>query len=293
MQPFRSNNALAALSLEMGPIQSVEVAGSLSTTRFDATSESDLVSNFRSEGLLARYLLAIGPNNRLFLAADWQSASQNRTVVNIEPTDYRTRSVGLGMRRGAEPGLTSELRVSYAVVDFPDEEGEPFRGITAEGNLGLPAGGHGARGAEAEARAADLLLQYELFLPQRDDGDRLQPGDRSAPPDADERGWPDTIPIPSRSVSGHLRTRRSTIESGRNPGRYAYLVPSEGTRRRDHLRGGAVRLVYHVGRAMDLQLEYRRDRARSNIVAESAGVQYKIFDYDYESLTTSLIVGWQ
>jgi len=280
IQPFRSNSAHAALSLEMGPIQSVEVAGNLSATRFDATSESDLLPNFRSEGLLARYLVAIGPNNRLFLSADWQSASQNRRVVDIESMDYRTRSFGLGLRRGAEPGLTSELLVSYSVIDFPGEEGEPFRGITAEGNLGIQLGATAhvelkmKRGPRPSFFNANSFYLNEMM----------------------EIGYSQEIGQRLRMLMNVSAQNNSYSEPIRIVDLYAYLVPSDGIRRIDHLRGGTARLVYHVGRAMDLQLEYRRDRARSNIVAEgaeSAGVQYKILNYDYESLTTSLIVGWQ
>ena len=275
-QPFRSNSALAALSLEMGPIQSVEVGGNLINTRFDATSKSQPVFDSRSEGLGARYLLAIGPDNRLFLAADWQYDSQDRGMTQIGGADYRTRSVGLGLRRVTGPALNSELRASYAVVDFPDDPGKHFQGITAEGNLSRPLG-----------------VTAQLAL-------RLNRGPATSFFNENSFYLNEMMEIIySQQIGQRFRVQLTggfqhnsypePVDSSLDP----YLSPSEGTRRRDDLRGGTARLVYHVGRAMDLQLEYRRDRARSNIVAENEGVEYKIFDFDYESLTTSLIVGWQ
>jgi hypothetical protein len=275
-QPFRSNSAQAVLSLEMGPIQSVEVGGNLLNTRFDAISESQPAFESRSEGLGTRYLLAIGPDNRLFVAADWQYDSQDRGTRQIEPADYRTRSVGLGFRRDAGPVLSSELRVSYAVVDFPDDPGKHFQGITAEGNLGRPLGVtaqvtlmlyRGPRTSFFNVNSFYLNEMMEIGYSQ-EIGQRFRVQLTGG---FQHNSYPEPVD--------------SSLES--------YLSPSEGTRRRDDLRGGAARLIYHVGRAMDLRLEYRRDRARSNIVAESLGVPYKIFDYDYESVTTSLIVGWQ
>jgi len=295
VQPFRSNNAHAALSLEMGPIQSVEVAGSLSATRFDETGQSGLIPNFRSEGLLARYSVAIGPSNRLFLAADWQSASQGRRVVDIEPTDYRTHSVGLGLRRSAETGLTSELRVSYATIDFPEEGEEPFQGITAEGDLGIKLGAtthvalklrRGPRPSFFNASSFYLNEMVEIGYSQ-EIGQRLRMLLRVS---GQDNSYPEPVRVRVGSPDEEVydqNPRDGVLDL------YRYLVPSEGTRRRDHIRMGTVRFVYHVGRAMDLQLEYRRDRTRSNILAENEGAEYKIFNYDYESLTTSLIVGWQ
>lgn len=295
IQPFRSNSAMAGLSLEMGPVHSVEVAGTLNTTRFDATEQSGLVSSMRAEGLLARYLVTTGPSNQIYLAADWQSSSQKRKVMTIEPTDYRTRSAGLGMRRGVAPGLTSALRVSYAVVDFPDEEKDPYQGITAEGELGMQMGtsarvslklGRGPRTSFFNMNSFYLNEMLEVAY-SHEIGQRLRML-------MSLRGQDNSYPEPVRV---HVGSPDEEIYD-QNPTDgvldvYAYLLPSEGIRRRDHVRGGAVRFIYHVGRAMDLQLEYRRDRARSNMVAVQDGFEYKIFNYDSESLTTSLIVGWQ
>ncbi len=276
VQPFRSNTAHAALSMEMGPRQSAEVAGNLSATRFDETGQEIFIPNYRSEGLLARYGVVLGPGYGLFLAADWQSASQDRRSLDVGPTDYRTRSVGLGLRRSAASGLESELLVSYAILDATEGE-EPFRGITTEGNVGVKLGS-----------AARLAL-------------KLKRGPRPSFFNANSFYINEMIGISYSQEIGQ-RLRLTTQVFGQHNSYpdpvlvtdyYEYLAPSEGIRRRDRLRGGALSLVYHAARALDLQLEYRRDRVRSNIAAESLGVEYKIFNYDSESFVTSLIVGWQ
>ena len=285
-QPFRQNSAGAAFSLEMGPRQSAEMGGSVSTTRFDATSESDVIYNYRSEGLGARYLLAVGPDTRLFLAVDWRSDSQDRSLEEGGAlADYRTRSVGLGLRRGSGSNQTGELRMSYAVIDFPEDPEKRFQGITLEGDL---------------ARRLGATVQVAL---------RLNRGPRPSFFNVNSFYLNEMVEVGySHEIGQRLRVQLiggfqdNSYPEPVDPAFDPVLSPSEGIRRKDRIRSGTARILCHVARGMELQLEYQLGSARSNMVAErlvqeGAGdptmIEYRIFDYDYSAVTTSLIVGWQ
>ena len=73
---------------------------------------------------------------------------------------------------------------------------------------------------------------------------------------------------------------------------YAYLVPSEGIRRKDRLEGESLKLLIKLGRPLALDVGVSRSSVRSNIVAESNGDRYQIFNYDYMAVTANLNVGW-
>ncbi len=302
-RPYEDNRALAWLTLSLGAVQSLEVGGVVDATRIMEMDVFGTSFDTSSRDLFARYLVSTGPDFQLYGTTEYQSVSQTRLNLPISPSDYRTRSVGAGFRRQKEQGLTSDLQVSYAVTDFPNGGGVPYSGISVEGDLGRRVGVAGLLGLKLHQGPYTSFFNTNAFyvnqtigIAYREDiGSRFRV---SLAGSLQDNQYPEPVRV---HVSGPDEEQFPHDENGVLLA-YAYLLPSDGMKRKDRIHSGSVKLLWHLGRPLNLELGYRQDSARSNIIAEmrqdpadpnSPMVRFRIFDYDSSIWTATLIFGWQ
>ena len=173
----------------------------------------------------------------------------------------------------------SELRVAYAITDFPQGENVPFRGFTYEGTLTNRFGPstqtalklrRGPRISFFNTNAYYVNEMVELSFHQ-ELGRRVE----------------------VQLVGGFQYNTYPEPVFVDDPA-YANLSPSEGEKRNDRMRNFSVRILARMGRGMDLTVGYRRDQSRSNIEAnDDLGQPFDIYSYESQGVTASLILGWQ
>ncbi|HEU5182610.1 MAG TPA: outer membrane beta-barrel protein [Candidatus Polarisedimenticolia bacterium] len=277
-QPLTSNDISLQLAFQLGAIHSVELGGSSTRTQFEESSTSDFFSDFESQRLFARYVLDSGAGNSLYGYFDIQGVQQDRAWAGQLKSEYETRSLGAGYRRATSRELSSEVRVSYSHTDFTEGFGTPFRGITFEGDL-------------AAALASGSLIQIRF---------------RRAPQVSFFNVSPYYVNEGGEVVYTHALGRTVVLATLVNfqynvysetvvaiDGIFDYLAPSEGMRRRDKIWTGALNLTWKLSRAVDLTAGYRFQNSDSNIVAQTAGVQYAVYSYDSHGIILATIIGWQ
>jgi hypothetical protein len=204
------------------------------------------------------------------------------------------------MRRAVSLDQINELRVSYAVVDFPEDPGESFRGITLEGNLAYTVGTFSQVSLKMKrGPQTSFFNSSSFYLNEMMELGYNQPiGQRLSVQLSgvfQRNSYPDEV-----RVLASQEERDAGYDSDGNGylDAYEWLIPSEGLLRKDRLQSGSLGLLCRLGRAMDFRVTYEQGRSHSNIVAQyvdSRGnsYDYSIFNYDYRMLTASLTIGWQ
>jgi hypothetical protein len=176
----------------------------------------------------------------------------------------------------------SDLRVSYAITEFPQGESIPFRGFTYEGTLtnqfgpSIQTALKLRRGPRISFFNTSLYyvnemveLSYQQELGRRL-GVQLTGGYQY-----------NFYPEPVVAVEGDS------------------LHESNGEKRNDRLRSFSARCVFRMGRGIDLSVGYRRDQSRSNILAvqeDENGNElppFSIYSYESQEVMASVVLGWQ
>jgi putative beta-barrel porin BBP2 len=276
-QPLTAKEASLGMSIELGSTQSVEMGAARSETYYQPSATSELFSDYSIQSLYFRYVLDSGPQNQVYLSTDRQDVQQGGVKTLLQPDEYRIQSVGAGFRRTTSPDLASEIHVAYSSTDFVGGLGTPFRGVTLEGDVNL---------------APSPRTQFQLKL-------------RRAPLvsffNVSSYYLNELIEFNCSRALGRMLALRLFLGTQRNTysdpiqamNIYANLEPSEGDLRQDRLATASLNLLWHVDRAMDLNLGYVHQQARSNVVALESNSHSHIYDYESHGLVLSATLGWQ
>jgi Putative beta-barrel porin 2 len=291
-QPFRSNDADAVLTYQMDPIHSVEAGANVSEVRFDATDSSGIAYASHSNGFYARYLVGTNPETQYLFSADWRGSSQSRSSVDIAPGEYVSRSLGIGMRRRTGPDTASEVRLGYGTVNSPGSSLQSFKGIMAEGDINRRLGALTTLTVKLRRTAQTSYFNTNVYYInemlglgfERELGRRIRIQMAAA---FQHNSYPAPVQVQVEPGEEAFDQNQDGILDA-----YAYLVPSEGIRRKDRLEGESLKVLIKLGRPLGLEVGMSRSHARSNILAEYNGIRYRIFNYDYQAVTASFIVGW-
>jgi hypothetical protein len=295
-QPLKARESKLGFALDIGPIQSIELGGSHNVTEFQQSATSSFFSDFRMQNYFLRYVFSEGVQTKIYFSADVQQVEQTRTDLVLQPDDYRTRSVGAGFRR-ANRELSSDFRMAYSATDFQDQIGTPFRGVTLEADLNFQLSITGQM--QVKLRRAPLLsffnvsayyineaaaLNYRYAL-GRSVGLQLFLGyqrNTFSEPVRVHVESPDEAVLDQQPVDGIIDA-------------YAYLLPSDGETRRDHLYAAGLTVIWHMTRGIDFSAGYLTQRSESNIQGLNpvSGDSYIIYQYNSEGITVAAILGWQ
>jgi hypothetical protein len=297
-QPLKTRESKLGFALDIGPIQSIEVGGWQSQTKFQQSATSRFFSDFRQQNYFLHYVFSEGPQSKIYFSADVQKVEQTRTDLLLQPDDYRTRSVGVGFRRANNRDVSSDFRMAYSATDFKEGGlGTPFRGVTFEANLNFLLSVSGQ--AQVKLRrgpmpsffnvsaylineTAELNYRYALG---RSVGMQLFLGWQ-------RNTFSEPVQVRVESPSEALLDVNPVdgiIDA------YYYLLPSEGETRRDYLAAAGLTVVWHMSRAIDLSAGYLIQRSKSNIEGLNpvSGDPYNIYQYNAEAFTVAAILGWQ
>jgi hypothetical protein len=296
-QSLRTRESKLVIAWDVGPVQSIELGGDRSTTRFDRGPTSSFFFDYRSQNYFLHYVFSGGVQSKLFFSAEVQEVEQGRTNLLLQPDDYRTRSVGVGFRRANNRDLSSELRVAYSGTDFKGGEGTPFRGVTLEGDLNLQLGVTSQMQVKLRrSPQASFFNVSAYYINESMELNYRHALGRSLGVQLFLGAQRNTF---SEPVHVFVESAQEA-ELDKNPmdgiiDAYFYLVPSAGERRRDRINGAGLTVIWHASRALDLSAGYRFQQSHSNIVGLNSlsGNPYNIYEYESEGINVAAIVGWQ
>ncbi len=280
-RPVRANQGTATMIFDSVGTRSIEVGGTRNASHFDSVSVGSISEfDYLAQGYFGRYVLDTGAAQQLFFSLDYEHVTQSRGNTEQVPSDYRTRSAGIGFRRQMTPGQGSELKVGYGDTRFVNGTGTPLRGVTLEGTLYLQPGVTSK--VQVKLRRDPQVSFFNVngyYLNGMVMIDYHQELGRSLALEVltlyNHNSYPEPVD--------------SSVDAG--------LTPSEGVKRKDNLYQIIAGLAWRLGRTATFNLAYRLEEARSNIVAQALQdetlIHYKIYDYDSHSVQLSVAFGWQ
>jgi hypothetical protein len=292
-QPLTGEEAQLGLTYQLGATQSVEVGALRAYTQFETGATSSFFTDNGIKNLYLRYVLDSGPMNQVFLSLDRQVITQTGVDTQLQPDEYRIRSLGAGYRRFTGRDLSSQIRVAYATTEFTEGLWTPFRGITWEGEVNLAPSPQTQ--LQVRLRRAPLVSFFNVSAYYVNEAVELNFNRALSRIVAlrlsvglQRNTFAEPIVVTLDAPGGDLDHDNDGMIDA-----YEYLLPSDGEIRQDRLTNASLLMIWHASRSMDFSVGYRHQQSRSNVEAVGPSSNYHIYDFESRGLVVSAIVGWQ
>jgi hypothetical protein len=287
-----SEEAHFSAGVQLGPTQSVEMGILQSKSSFDQGITASRFTDYGFQNLFFRYVLDSGPQNQVYLSLDRQHVTQ-QSNSDLQPDDYRIRSVGAGYRRVTSLDLTSEFRIAYTQTEFTEGLWTPFQGLTLEGDVNVAPSPQSQ--LHFRVRRAPQVSFFNVSAYYINEAASIEVnralgrmlGVRFLM-DVQENTFSEPILVTLPAPGGDLDKDQDGLIDA-----YENLLPSEGEVRDDRVVTASLVLLWHATRYMDFSAGYRHQQLRSNVISTGKNGDYHLYDYDSHAFVLSLILGWR